>query len=230
MANGDLTEIYSRRFRRSDSNKAITSRNNAWSALYSRILKKYIQEWMTVIDLGSGPGYFANQVSAKRVIAVDLDLQNQNYLNKNVEFQCTSADDLKFAKDDCVDLVFTSNLFEHLGSREVLLQTLDEIRRVIAKNSESRLIILMPNVRYAKWDFFDFIDHNLPLNENSLREALELKGFKVIESHKKFFPYTAAKVKLSFPTLVIKIYLSLTPRLRPLAKQMFFVASPLDGK
>ena len=182
---------------------------------------------MTVLDLGSGPGYFINQVSAERKIAVDLDENNENFIASDVEFRCCKAQNLEFAESNSVDLVFSSNLFEHLGSSEVLLSTLNEVHRVL-KQQNSKLIVLMPNIRYAKWDFFNFIDHNLPLNETSLKEALELSNFEVVECHKRFFPYSANNVQVSTPLFLIKIYLSLPSRLRPAAKQMYFVAKPIS--
>jgi hypothetical protein len=230
MSGIELTEIYKRRFHSSSVSGAVKSRNNAWKALYSKKLKHYIQDSMTVMDLGSGPGYFSNQVKSKRVIAVDLDMENKYHLNSNVEFHCTSSDDLKFAGNETIDIVFSSNLFEHLGSRENLFKTLDEIRRVMSTNIDARLIILMPNIRYAKWDFFNFIDHNLPLNEKSLKEALELKNFEVVEAYKRFFPYSATNIQISVPRSIVKIYLSIKPSLRPFAKQMFFVARIANHK
>jgi hypothetical protein len=88
----------------------------------------------------------------------------------------------------------------------------------------------MPNIRFVKWDFYNFIDHNLPLNETSLKEALEISSFEIIESHKRFFPYSANNLKIRLPATLVKLYLSLPPKFRPLAKQMFFVAKPLNHK
>ena len=86
----------------------------------------------------------------------------------------------------------------------------------------------MPNIRYTKWDFYNFVDHNLPLNEKSLMEALELCGFKVLEMHKKFFPYTANETRITIPSWLINLYLTLPPSFRPMAKQMFVVATPIN--
>jgi dolichol-phosphate mannosyltransferase len=225
-----VSDIYNLRFRSQVNKKVIASRENAWKALYARVIQKFIEPDMTVMDLGSGPGYFANQVVAKKVIAVDLDANNSRYLNRNVHFHNSYSQNLSFQESNTVDLVFSSNLFEHLGSSGTLLETLNEVNRVLKSNETSRLIVLMPNIRYVKWDFYNFVDHNLPLNENSLKEALEISNFEIIESHKRFFPYSANDVRIQFPATLIKIYLSLPPKLRPSAKQMFFVAKPLINK
>ena len=221
-----LSRIYDRRFRKSNNSQSNEARDGAWKVLYQRVFRKYVSANMTVIDLGSGPGYFINQVEASLVYAVDLDANNSKFLNSSVKFMNKSANNLDFTQDSTVDLVFTSNLFEHLGNREVLFETLQEIHRVLKKNVDSKLIILMPNIRYAKWDFYNFIDHTLPLNEASLAEALELAGFEIVTLHKKFFPYSAQNVKIYFPKFVIRGYLSIPPAMRPLAKQMLVVAKP----
>lgn len=230
MSDDRVSDIYNRRFRSQTSQREIESRENAWTALYTKVIQKFIEPEMTVMDIGSGPGYFANQVKAEKVIAVDLDANNSKYLNGNVDFHESYSQNLSFQESNTVDLVFSSNLFEHLGSSGTLLETLKEINRVLKISDSSRLVILMPNIRYVKWDFYNFIDHNLPLNEVSLKEALEISDFEIIESHKKFFPYSANNLRIRFPATLIKIYLSLPPKLRPLAKQMFFVAKPLNHK
>ena len=181
-----------------------------------------------MLDLGSGPGFFINQVESSRRIAVDLDPSNKKFLDGSVEFVHTSADNLEAIGTGEVDFVFTSNLFEHLGSSEVLFETLAEIKRVLGKSKESKLMILMPNIRYVKWEFYNFIDHALPLNEVSLKEALEINGFKIEEMYKRYFPYSANDLKVKVPKIVLRIYLFLPPLLRPKAKQMLVVASPIN--
>jgi cyclopropane fatty-acyl-phospholipid synthase-like methyltransferase len=111
-----VSDIYNLRFRSQANEREIASRENAWKALYTKAIQKFIEPDMTVMDLGSGPGYFANQVRAKKVIAVDLDANNSKYLNGNVDFHNGYSQNLSFQESSTVDLVFSSNLFEHLGS------------------------------------------------------------------------------------------------------------------
>lgn len=224
MEKNVLSRIYDRRFRNIKQSKSAKARDNAWRAIYNCELKKYVKPEMTVVDLGSGPGYFINQVEARNRFAVDLDVNNKKFISDGVVFIETVSQELTFAATGSVDLVFTSNLFEHLTDVEMLFQTLYEIRRILNQENESRLLILMPNIRYAKWDFYNFIDHRLPLNEKSLTEALEICGFQSTLVHKRFFPYSAENVNITIPTTLIKIYLKIPPKFRPFAKQMFIVA------
>jgi SAM-dependent methyltransferase len=230
MKESDLSKIYDLRFRDIKEIRSQNARDSAWKVLYKTVFKKYVSSKMSIIDLGSGPGYFANQVEASLIFAVDLDANNSKFLKPEVNFINNSASNLDFAQDSSIDLVFSSNLFEHLGTRDVLFETLKEVHRVLRKNDQSKLIILMPNIRYAKWDFYNYIDHTLPLNETSLTEALELNGFKVLKAHKKYFPYSAKNVRIKVPSIIIRIYLSLPPSLRPLAKQMLVIAQPITHK
>ncbi len=86
MSDDRVSDIYNLRFRSQTSQREIASRENAWKALYTKVIQKFIEPDMTVMDLGSGPGCFANQVKAEKVIAVDLDANNSKYLNGNVDF------------------------------------------------------------------------------------------------------------------------------------------------
>lgn len=225
MNNIRLSDIYQRRFRNAENINSQINRMNAWVCLYEKVLKNLIKPDMTVLDLGSGPGFFINQVSAMKCIAVDADITNEKFMGKNIEFKNVKAQNLDFIDDDSVNLIFSSNLFEHLNSNDELFEVLHSAHRVLKKGN-SKIVILMPNIRFAKWDFFNFIDHKLPLNENSLSEALELANFEILSCYPRFFPYSANSSSITWPIFVIKAYLSLPPRMRPLAKQMFFVAQP----
>jgi len=185
---------------------------------------------MSVLDLGSGPGYFCNQVVASKITAVDLDPDNAQFLNQGIEFHAIRAQNLELLGDNTFDLAFSSNLFEHLGSSQILIETLSELHRVLKKDDRAKLLVLIPNIRYTKWDFYNFIDYNLPLNEISLKEAFELSNFEVMKSYKKFFPYSANDSWLSLPVWFIKLYLCIPAAVRPFAKQMFFVVKPLNHK
>ena len=109
-----------------------------------------------------------------------------------------------------------------------LFSTLNEVRRVLKRGSDSRLTVMMSNVRLVGWKFSDFIDHSLPLTENSLCETLEITNFEILKIHPKFFPDTAVKMRFSIPKSFNKAYLSIPFKLRPLAGQMLCVAKPVE--
>jgi len=225
----NLSAIYSRRWGSCDGGGAAErSRRRAWSVLVAQIFQPLIKENSTVLDMGCGRGDFINLVKSERRLAIDLDSDNSFYLADGIEFFCTAAQDMRNVQDHSVDVVFSSNLFEHLGNSETLFRTLNEVRRVLRRGNDSRLIVMMPNARLVGWKFYDFIDHSLPLTENSLREALEVTNFEILKMHPKFFPYTAVKMRFSIPKSFIKAYLSIPFKLRPLAGQMLCIAKPVE--
>lgn len=147
------------------------------------------------------------------------------------------ADDVTFIKQDCslpwqlpdnsVDVVFTSNFFEHLPSKALLSDTLAQARRCLRPGG--CIIALGPNARYVGGAYWDFWDHHLALTEQSLREILEIHGFRVSEAIRKFLPYTMIN-KRPLPVLFVSLYLMFRPAWRIMGKQFLIVATkPGDG-
>src|SRR5262249_56580786 len=103
-----------------------------------------------------------------------------------------------------VDAVFTSNFLEHLPDKSALLGALRETHRILRPGG--RLVILMPNIRYAFKEYWDFLDHYLPLSHVSLSEALEITGFRADHLRSRFLPYTT-KSRLAKRPWLLRLYL-----------------------
>jgi hypothetical protein len=56
--------------------------------------------------------------------------------------------------------------------------------------------------------YWDYWDHFIPITDESMAEALSLKGFKVIEKLDRFLPYTMSGGKKP-PLFAVKLYLKL---------------------
>jgi predicted SAM-dependent methyltransferase len=59
-----------------------------------------------------------------------------------------------------LDVIFTSNFFEHLVSKQALSQTILQAKKCLVPGG--RLIAMGPNIRFvggAYWDFWDHIWH-----------------------------------------------------------------------
>ena len=104
------------------------------------------------------------------------------------EFHAGDVCDLKMVPDASVDLVFSSNLLEHLPSKEAAERMMTESRRVLKPGGS--LLLLGPNLRYLPGEYWDSWDHRLPITDRSLAELLGSLGFKVVEQHARFLPYT----------------------------------------
>jgi len=121
-----------------------------------------------------------------------------------------------------VDVVFTSNFFEHLPDKAALRWTLDQIKSSLRPGG--RLIAMGPNIKCVPGAYWDFWDHYLPLTEMSLQEALENRGFRMEKCLERFLPYTMAGKKPT-PLALIRLYLALPPAWKLLGKQFLVVAA-----
>jgi SAM-dependent methyltransferase len=213
-----LRELYARRFGPGER----TQKNALWKVLCQSFFQRYVSDSDVVVDLGAGYCEFINNIRCGRKIAVDLNEETRQYAADDVTVILEPADALSSIRDATVDIVFASNLFEHLPDKEVLTAVLATIHRVLRHGG--RLLVLQPNIRYAYKDYWDYFDHYLPLSHLSLSEVLMLKGFAIEEVRPRFLPYT---VKSCLPKsgFLLRLYLRLPPLHLLVGKQMFLVAA-----
>lgn len=195
----DLQQLYRNRF-----GHARESRAAIWAVLVRDFFQAWIRRSDTVLDLGCGYGEFLNHVNAARRIGVDLNPDSARMVEPGIEFHEGSAGDLNFLEDDSVDVVFTSNLLEHLPSKAEVERTIAEARRVLKPGGH--FIAMGPNIRFLPGDYWDFWDHAVPISDRSLIELLESNQLKVVEAYDRFLPYTSASPLPQAPILV-QLYL-----------------------
>ena len=75
-----------------------------------------------------------------------------------------------------LDLIFTSNFFEHLSSKKSLEDTINEAYRCLKPGG--KLIALGPNISVLKGNCWTFWDHHIPISDQSLR-LMEIKNFEI---------------------------------------------------
>lgn len=212
----ELARIYHRRF----DERHRKDQDVLWRTLCRSFFQQYVEPTDTVLDLGAGACQFVNHIEASRKIAVDLN-PDTKAAAADAEVLQTSSDDLSAVADGSVDVVFTSNFFEHLPDKAALMRTLAEVHRVLRPGG--RLVVLMPNLRYLGGRYFDYLDHHLPLTHVSLTEAVELAGLQVERVEPKFLPYTL-KSRLPTHPVLIRLYLRIPLAWKVLGKQMLVVA------
>jgi ubiquinone/menaquinone biosynthesis C-methylase UbiE len=122
-----LAALYRNRF----DTKELADKRVLWSTLCESMFQQYVPQSGTVLDLGAGNCEFSNAIHARRRVAVDLNPQTRQFADPGVEVLQTSSTDLSALADCSVDTVFTSNFFEHLPTKEVLMETLRESHRVL---------------------------------------------------------------------------------------------------
>jgi dolichol-phosphate mannosyltransferase len=195
----DLQQLYRNRF-----GHYRESRSAIWGVLVHDFFQSWIRRSDTVVDLGCGYGEFLNHVSAARRIGVDLNPDSADMLEAGVEFHEGPADDLGFLPDDSVDVVFTSNLLEHLQSKAEVERTIAEARRVLKPGGH--FIAMGPNIRFVHGNYWDFWDHAVPISDRSLIELLTIHHLEIVDTYDRFLPYTSSSPLPRAPILV-RLYL-----------------------
>jgi SAM-dependent methyltransferase len=217
LESSGLKALYTNRFERESE-----QREDIWQVLCEHFFQSWIAEDATVLDLAAGHCEFINNIKAGRKIAVDLNPDVKLRAAMGVETHLQRSDSMDEIADQSVDVVFVSNFFEHI-SREVILGTLVEVRRVLRPTG--RLLVLQPNVRYCARDYWQFFDHITPIDDRALVEAFTATGFDVVKNIPRFLPYTTKSRLPSGPALV-RLYLKVPLAWRVLGAQAFMVASP----
>ena len=210
-----LEKMYQRRF-----NGDFKVRDKMYNILCGEYLQKYIPKGAVVLDIASGYCEFINNIKAGRKIVLDLNTETKEFAGDGVEVIISSSTEMVQVEDESVDVVFTSNFFEHLSKQDIV-RTINEVRRVLKK--DGKLFILQPNIRYCYKDYWNFYDHITPLDDRSLCEVLEINGFDVVECKPRFLPYST-KSKYPRSVVVLKIFLKVSIMQRILGKQVFIYA------
>ncbi len=212
----ELATIYSKRFEGAEA-----YRNQVWRVLIADFFAQWISKDATVLDLGCGYGEFINNVPAAKKFGMDLNPDTARRLNSGIQFiqqDCSATWPLP---DNTLDVVFTSNFFEHLPDKRTLSSTLTQTLRCLKPGG--RLIAMGPNIKYLPGAYWDFWDHYLPLTEASLDESLRVHGFEIVRNIARFLPYTMAHGP-RYPIFFLKAYLKIPLAWRIFGKQFVLVA------
>lgn len=204
------TNYYNTRF------KFNPGRVKVWRAI-TEYLQPYVGLNKSVLDLGSGYADFINLVKAKKKYAVDMNPASKEYLDNGIIFINSSSDSLKDIKSNSLDVVFSSNLLEHLD-RDQFDSTMRELTRCMKKNAI--MIAIQPNYRYAYKNYFDDYTHKNIFTHVSLADAMDEYSLRPIKVIPKFLPFSL-KSRLPKSYLLTKLYLNLP--FSPMGKQMLLI-------
>lgn len=189
-----------------------------------RHLCDYFARWVSpqaeVLELGAGWCDFSNHVHAARVVAMDLDATVAQAAAPHVTAEVGDCTDLSRFADDSFDVVFASNLVEHLD-REQSGRLLSGAHRVLRPGG--RLILMQPNFRLNPGRYFDDFTHVSVYTDQSLQDYLVSLGWRIEAALPRFMPLTL-KSRGSGLSFLVPWYLK-SP-IKPLAGQMLVVANP----
>ncbi len=217
-----LERIYANRFSE-DSPERLAWRRELWQVLTAGFFSRWIPPDGTVLDFGCGRGEFINAVRARRRIGVDLRDSVARHLAPDVELVLAADDWTSRLGAKSVDVVFCSNLLEHLPSRAAISALFEDFHRILQPSG--RLLILGPNLRYTHAAYWDFFDHIIPLTHLSLAEALVSSGFALEVLLPRFLPYTTVG-KRTLPLAWVRWYLRWPIAWKLFGAQFFAVAHP----
>ena len=195
----ELEVIYGNRFEGTEE-----YRNRVWQTLIQNWFQRYIPADATVLDLGCGYGQFINNVRCARKYAMDLNPVSRTKLNRDVEFLEQDCATTWNVPDNTLDIVFSSNFFEHLLSKADLARTTSEALRCLRPGG--RIIAMGPNIRFVGGAYWDFFDHHLALTELSVKECFETTGFRPERVVDRFLPYTMVNAP-QYPLAFLRLYL-----------------------
>jgi SAM-dependent methyltransferase len=220
MSEGQLANIeklYSDRF--SSAEQAAKAR--VWKVLCDDFFSRFVEPTDTVLDLACGYGEFINFIRCRRRIALDVNFAVREHLAADVVFYNRSCEHLDCIADASVDVVFESNLFEHLPSKSVLRHVVEEVHRTLRPGG--RFILMQPNIKYVGSAYWDFYDHLIPLSHLSCTELLRNCGFAIRRVIPRFVPYTT-KSRIPQHPLLVRLYLRVPALWRLLGQQFVIVA------
>jgi ubiquinone/menaquinone biosynthesis C-methylase UbiE len=218
-----VEDLYRARFTRRELGDKI----RVWKILTRYFFQRYVKKDDTVLDVGAGYCEFINSIRAKRKIAVDINKDIYKFAARDVEIVLNDCKRLSDVPGSSVDVVFISNILEHLDGAHEIEMALLEAKRVLKKGGI--LMVMQPNIKYAYREYWDFFDHVVPLSHKGTAEALLKNGYDIVEVRPRFLPYSSKQAVPKWPFL-IRLYLNLRFMQNIFGKQMFIVArKPMDS-
>ena len=211
-----LTQIYVNRFSGHEK-----YRNRIWKTLVNEFFSKWISSTDHILDLGCGYGEFINHTKCDVRHAMDLNLKTKSLLDKEIIFHQQDCSESWEIDQNSLDLVFTSNFFEHLPNKESLDRTMGEIKKALKPGG--RLIAMGPNISVLKGRYWDFWDHHVALSDQSLCELLQIYDFTIEQSYSKFLPYNMVRVK-ERPLFMVSLFLRFPSLWTIFGKQFLIIA------
>ncbi len=195
-------------------------RNAVWKIICEDYFIRYISNEDTVLDLGCGWGEFINNIKCATKLGLDLNPESSIHLSKEVYFINQDCSQTWPIRTSSLDIVFTSNLLEHLPGKDYIERTISETYRCLKE--EGLMICVGPNINYLPGRYWDFWDHFTPITEKSLSEILKIKGFQIEKVIPQFLPYSMS-LGNRYPLSFVRLYLKLPFLWRVWGKQFLVI-------
>jgi hypothetical protein len=153
-----------------------------------------------VLDLGAGNGEFTtNAPVVFTPHSIDANEDGKNIVGRITQDCSKPGPDWLL-----VNVIFTSNFFEHLPTRAALAETIQHAYDHLT--NDGIIICMGPNINAVGNAYWNFIDHHIALTDQSLCESLRVAGFKIEKCVPRFLPYTMVN-QPKWPIWTLKMYL-----------------------
>ena len=221
----DLERIYQHRF----DGISPATKASVWRRIATWILKDAVQYRLghpvrSVLDPACGDGEFLNACTGFGMTLNGCDLRSRStQLSTEIRFQRGPFQELIFEQGH--DLIWISNLLEHLPSSGAIQDFLVGCKKCLAINGV--ITIMGPNIKYCAADYWDFADHLLPLSHLTVLEHLASAGLEVVRVEDRFLPYSF-RSRLPANPRFVQLYLS-NPWSWPLLGKQFLIRAKLPG-
>jgi 2-polyprenyl-3-methyl-5-hydroxy-6-metoxy-1,4-benzoquinol methylase len=128
----NVQQLYTKRF---EGDRILARKNKIWQVLCKYFFQKQINEESVVLDIAAGYCEFINHIRAKKKIAFDLNPDMKLYANETV----WAIEDSFFNMDvhlqgEKVDVIFASNIFEHLDSKDQVVEAIKKCAEMLKAN------------------------------------------------------------------------------------------------
>jgi SAM-dependent methyltransferase len=126
-----------------------------------------IRDGSTVLEIGSGPGHVADQISHAGGLVTGVDFSQEmvsvaQHRYPNVRFVQADAEQLPF-EDDTFDAVVANFVVHHLARPQIVF---DEIRRVLTNDGRFAFVVWgEPEAQSSIVAFFAAVEEHTSLNE-----------------------------------------------------------------
>ena len=200
--------VYRRRFAGIEKRRL-----EVWQVLACHYFHRWVKPADTVLDVGAGYCEFINSIRAAHKYALDSNPATAAKAAPDVTVLSQEATKPWSMPSESASVVFSSNFFEHLPTKQNLAHCLGEAYRVL--RPQGLLIALGPNIRFCFDVYWDFVDHHLPLSDRSMVEALEIAGFRRELVIPRFLPFTMSG-RVPHRAFLVRLYL-----LFPLAQRLW---------
>lgn len=187
----------------------------------------------TVLDIGCGQGYIAEEMSKKAERVVGVDQYVRPSTNPRVEFKQWDIDSNEFPTDvSQFDQIFLLDVIEHLHDPEVFMETL----RADAVSKRPEIVLTTANVGFFVTRFMLFLGHfnygrkgildrthTRLFTFNSLRELFTQTGYEILEMRGIPAPFPKALGENALGFGLVRLNLALIALLRGLFSYQIYV-------